>query len=189
MIDIQSFLKNKFLVWTAIILNIVFLIVIIYIVSKPYALVEPYQAVLEQNKLNVEGLELKYILSNDAYANLLSDDAYVDILDKSVDLENVSLYYFSNSAVVDATADKGTYKLERFLTAEGNIKGKLDENLDFYTNIDGVLNYDYKEGVGEITNGVYVNYDNSSIFSESATFDYNQNYIYFKDNVTVVYNE
>ncbi len=188
MFSSKGFLKNRALLWAGLCLGVVFIALFIYIVLKPHQVVVPYKAVLQQNKLNVKGLEFKYILSGDAYANLLSTTAYVDILDNSVDLDNLSLEYVSTTMTLNANADNGSYSNERYLEATGNIKGTVD-GIDFYTDVDGKLEYDYIEGVGEITNGIYLHYDNSSIFSKSASFDYTKNYVYFKDNVTVIYSE
>ena len=72
------------------------------------------------------------------------------------------------------------------IKAYDNITGSMD-NMSFYTGKNGILEYDYKEGKGHIVNNVFVSQGPNSISSDSVIFDVNNNYIFFKDNVTVTY--
>ncbi len=61
------------------------------------------------------------------------------------------------------------------------------DNMTFKTCPDGVLEYDYAEGKGIVKNGVTIYHDNNSISSKIVEFDVKNNFIIFRDNVTVDY--
>lgn len=87
---------------------------------------------------------------------------------------------------INAFADRGNYISQRFIKAYDNITGFMD-NMTFKTGANGILEYDYKTGKGSIFNDVLVKQGENSITSDTASFDVNNNYIFFKDNVTVTY--
>lgn len=61
------------------------------------------------------------------------------------------------------------------------------DNMTFTTGPFGILEYDYTEGKGIVKNGVTIYQDNNAISSKIVEFDVNNNFIIFKDNVTVEY--
>ena len=61
------------------------------------------------------------------------------------------------------------------------------DNMTFRSKKNGILEYDYKAGKGSIINGITVMQGVNSIEADSVIFDVNNNYIFFKDNVTVNY--
>ncbi len=61
------------------------------------------------------------------------------------------------------------------------------DNMTFTTGPSGILEYDYTEGKGIVKNGVTIYQDNNAISSKIVEFDADNNFIIFKDNVTVEY--
>lgn len=146
----------------------------------------PYKSELLENIVTLDDIDLLYIIDNDTYVSLKSKTGSANIVNYNFNLYKLNLNYNSSNYSINAFADRGNYTSQRFIKAYDNITGFMD-NMTFKTGVNGILEYDYKTGKGNIFNDVLVKQGENSITSNKAFFDVNNNYIFFKDNVTVYY--
>lgn len=165
---------------------LIFAIVVIVIIIREDEDMVPYQSDLLKNIVKMKKIDLLYVIDNNTYVKLKSENGNVNIIDYNIDLINLAVTYTSKDFSIDAKAERGEYLSQRFLKAYDNITGYMD-NMSFKTGPDGILEYDYAEGKGIVKNGVTIYQDNNSITSKTVEFDVNNNFIIFKDNVTVDY--
>ncbi len=165
---------------------LIFLIVIIVIFFKEHDQLVPYQSELLKNVVNLSDVDLLYVIDNTTYVSLKSKSGRANIKTHNFELQNISLKYSRKDYNIDASAEHGIYTEQRYIKAYDNVTGYMD-NMTFVSGKNGILEYDYKDGTGIVTNGVVVTQGLNSITSDSLSFDVNNNYIFFKDNVTVNY--
>ena len=165
---------------------LIFLIVIIVVFVREDKGMVPYRSDLLKNIVKLNEVDLVYIIDNDTFVKLKAKTGDVDIIDYNIDMEQVDVLYTGKDFVIDAQAERGKYLSQRFLKAYDNITGYMD-NMTFKTGSNGILEYDYVKGRGQVKNGVTISQDNNSISSKSMLFDVKNNFIIFKDNVTVDY--
>lgn len=146
----------------------------------------PYKSELLENIVTLNDIDLLYIIDNDTHVSLKSKTGSANIVNYNFNLYKLNLNYQSVDYSINAFADRGNYISQRFIKAYDNITGFMD-NVTFKTGANGILEYDYKTGKGSIFNDVLVKQGENSITSDTASFDVNNNYIFFKDNVTVYY--
>lgn len=165
---------------------LIFVAVIVMIFWKNDDVVVTYESAIKQNVLNIEDLLLTYVIDNSSYFKLTSKKGDAAINNYFVNLNNLNLYYSGSSFSIDAQADKGKYELQRKISAYGNIYGKMD-NMTFEAGTNGIIEYDYIDGKGIIKNGVTMYQGNNNIKSNKAEFNVKDNFVLFKDNVSVEY--
>lgn len=165
---------------------LIFAVVVVVIIIREDEDMVPYQSDLLKNIVKMKEIDLLYVIDNNTYVKLKSKQGNVNIIDYNIDLINLGLTYTSKDFMIDASALRGEYLSQRFLKAYDNITGHMD-NMTFKTGPDGILEYDYTEGKGVVKNGVTIYQDNNSISSKIVEFDVKNNFIIFKDNVTVNY--
>ncbi len=166
---------------------LIFLVVISTVFFKDHDDLVPYQSELLKNIVTLNDIDLLYILDNGTHVSLQSKTGQANIITHNFNLQNLTLFYKSKDYSIKASAENGSYTGQRYIKAYDNVTGKMD-NMSFKSGEKGILEYDYKEGKGIITNGVTVSQGINSIKSDTLSFDVNNNYIFFKDNVTVYYN-
>ncbi len=179
-------LKGKIFNILLIISLLIFLLVVFVIFFKEDNDIIPYQSALLKNVVKIEGVDLLYIIDNDTYIKLQSEYGNVNIINYNIDLINLNIVYTGKNFQIDARAEKGQYLSSRFVKAYDNITGYMD-NMSFETGTSGILEYDYTAGKGVVKNDVIIHQENNSISSNYVEFDVNNNYIMFRDNVTVDY--
>lgn len=165
---------------------LIFAVVIVVIIIREDEDMVPYQSDLLKNIVKMKEIDLLYVIDNNTYVKLKSKHGNVNIIDYNLDLINLDLLYTSKDFAIDAKASRGEYLSQRFLKVYDNITGHMD-NMTFTTGPSGILEYDYTEGKGIVKNGVTIYQDNNAISSKIVEFDANNNFIIFKDNVTVEY--
>lgn len=165
---------------------LIFLIVIMVVFIREDKDMVPYRSDLLKNIVKLNEVDLIYIIDNNTFVKLKAKTGDVDIIDYNIDMKHVDVLYTGKDFVINAQAERGEYLSQRFLKAYDNITGHMD-NMTFKTGSEGFLEYDYIEGRGEVKNGVTITQDNNSISSKSIAFDIKNNFIIFKDNVTVDY--
>ncbi len=165
---------------------LIFAFVVVVIIIREDEDMVPYQSDLLKNIVKMKEIDLLYVIDNNTYVKLKSKQGNVNIIDYNIDLVNLDLTYTGKDFSIDARAARGEYIAQRFLKAYDNITGHMD-NMTFKTGTAGVLEYDYTEGKGIVKNGVTIYQDNNSISSKIVEFDVKNNFIIFKDNVTVDY--
>ncbi len=158
---------------------LIFAVVIVVIIIREDEDMVPYQSDLLKNIVKMKEIDLLYVIDNNTYVKLKSKHGNVNIIDYNLDLINLDLLYTSKDFAIDAKASRGEYLSQRFL--------KVYDNITFTTGPSGILEYDYTEGKGIVKNGVTIYQDNNAISSKIVEFDANNNFIIFKDNVTVEY--
>lgn len=165
---------------------LIFAVVVVVIIIREDEDMVPYQSDLLKNIVKMNKIDLLYVIDNNTYVKLKSEHGNVNIIDYNIDLVNLDLTYTSKEFAIDAKASRGEYLSQRFLKAYDNVTGHMD-NMTFKTGPAGILEYDYAEGKGIVKNGVTIYQDNNSISSKIVEFDVKNNFIIFKDNVTVDY--
>lgn len=182
-----SFLNKKRIINIFITLSIlIFLIAVVVIILRDNDDMVTYKSELLENIVNLENIDLLYLIDNNTYVSLKSKSGSANIVSYNFNLKDLNINYKGSEYSINAFADKGSYISQRFIKAYDNITGSMD-NMTFYTGKNGILEYDYKEGKGHILNDVFVSQGPNSISSDTVSFDVNNNYIFFKDNVTVTY--
>lgn len=175
-------ISNVFLVISL----LIFAVVIVVIIIREDKDMVPYQSDLLKNIVKMKEIDLLYVIDNNTYVKLKSKQGNVNIIDYNIDLVNLDVTYTSKDFSIDAKASRGEYLSQRFLKAYDNVTGHMD-NMTFKTGPAGIFEYDYAEGKGIVKNGVTIYQDNNSISSKIVEFDVKNNFIIFKDNVTVDY--
>lgn len=165
---------------------LIFAIAVITIILRTDDNMVPYKSELLENIVSLKDIDLLYVIDNNTYVSLKSKTGSANIINYNFNLQNLNINYKSSDYSINAFADRGSYISQRFVKAYDNITGYMD-NMTFKTGADGVLEYDYKTGKGNILNNVTVMQGTNSISSNTASFDVNNSYIFFKDNVTVYY--
>ncbi len=165
---------------------LIFAVVIVVIIVREDEDMVPYQSDLLKNIVKIKTVDLLYVIDNNTYIKLKSEHGNVNIIDYNIALINLDLIYTGKDFVIDAKAARGEYLSQRFLKAYDNITGHMD-NMSFQTGPEGILEYDYTVGKGVVKNGVTLYQESNSISSKTVEFDVKNNFIIFKDNVTVNY--
>lgn len=165
---------------------IIFAIAVITIILRTDDNMVPYKSELLENIVTLKGVDLLYIIDNSTYVSLKSKTGSANIVNYNFNLQHLNINYKSPDYSIDAFAERGNYISQRFVKAYDNITGYMD-NMTFKTGANGIFEYDYKKGKGNIFNNITVMQGTNSISSDTASFDVNNNYIFFKDNVTVYY--
>lgn len=165
---------------------LIFAVVVVVIIIREDEDMVPYQSDLLKNIVKMKNIDLLYVIDNNTYVKLKSKQGNVNIINHNISLVNLDVTYTSKDFSIDAKASKGRYLSKRFLKAYDNVTGHMD-NMTFKTGPAGVLEYDYAAGKGIVKNGVTIYQDNNSISSKIVEFDVKNNFIIFKDNVTVNY--
>ncbi len=178
----RSRITNIFLVISLLVFSTVVFIVFI----REHGDMVPYQSDLLKNIVKMQDVDLLYVIDNATYVKLKSKHGNINIIDYNVDLIDIDVTYISKDFLIDVQAEKGEYLAQRFLKVYDNITGYMD-NMSFKTEPTGILEYDYIEGKGIVKNGVTIYQDSNSISSKIVEFDVNNNFIMFKENVTVDY--
>lgn len=182
-----SFLNRKRIINVFLVITIlIFAIVVIVIIFKDHDDLVPYQSELMKNIVSLKDIDLIYIIDNSTNISLKSKDGKANIVTYNFDLFHLNLDYKSKDYHINAIADKGIYTEQQYIKAYDNLTGYMD-NMTFRSKKNGILEYDYKAGKGSIINGITVMQGVNSIEADSVIFDVNNNYIFFKDNVTVNY--
>jgi hypothetical protein len=134
----------------------------------------------------IDNLTLDRNLNPDGRIRVSAKTAYVDREKDSIKLENCSIKYKKNKKDIYLTAEDCLYIEDKSIVLKNNLKGKINDVV-FFTEKDGLLEFFINEGYGIIKNGVTIIKDNSSISAETVNIDKNAKELNFNGKVRATY--
>ncbi|WP_164885293.1 LPS export ABC transporter periplasmic protein LptC [Geovibrio thiophilus] len=107
-------------------------------------------------------------------------------IENIAELTDITVEFEDGEEKITARADRGYYLQNRYLVAEGNIRGKTDD-LSFETSESGIMNYDFESYTGTIENDVVCMQGSNTIRADRAEMDFKTKITEFKGNVSISY--
>lgn len=117
---------------------------------------------------------------------LLAAKASFNKIENIAELTDITVEFEDGEDRITATADRGYYMQNRYLVAEGNIKGRTPE-LSFKTGPEGIMNYDFENYTGTVENDVECDQGGNIIKADKAEMDFKTKITEFKGNVSISY--
>ena len=107
-------------------------------------------------------------------------------IENIAELTEITVEFDDGEEKITASADRGYYLQNRYLVAEGNIRGNTG-TLSFRTSESGIMNYDFEGYTGTVENEVVCMQGANIIRADRAEMDFKTKITEFIGNVSINY--